>query len=229
MSRLGRASVIALPVALVALVGCGSDATRTAADDTPSASSPTSAGTPTGTGTASGPATAASGSTATDCPATTRTAIPDGTWTGPITMDVQGQGGKTGFGDSKGTGTMDLVVAGGKVTGGTWNVRWTSVGHADTGQAEATIRLTGKIRGTVNGTAAKPVLPGSWTIHGTAKITKPVHATAPVDESGKDSETMTVESTACDAVTGTFLPSFNSKNAAATFTGTARWVGTRKG
>ncbi|HET6152738.1 MAG TPA: hypothetical protein VFE15_07260 [Marmoricola sp.] len=236
MPRIPRASLAVLAVPLLALTGCGSSGSKPAAD----ASAPTTSPTVIDTGTADTPSqptgsetTASSGASdtptdaSTACPDIAKATIPDGSWTGPITMDVDGKGGSAGFGSTKGTGTMSVVVAGGSVTSGSWSVHWHSQGHADTGQAAATITLTGTIGGTVTGPATKPVLPGTWRIKGTATITKPVHASSPVDDTGKDSETMAVSSTVCDHVSGTFLPSFNSKDAAATFTGTARWEGRR--
>ncbi|MBO9522008.1 MAG: hypothetical protein J7518_10770 [Nocardioidaceae bacterium] len=166
--------------------------------------------------------------TPTACPSVGVGVLPDGTWTGPITMDVQARGGSAAFTSSPGVGTMTLVVARGQVTRGTWKVGWTSTGHAETAQAAATVDLTASIAGTVRGPVTLPVVAGRWALHGKASITEPVQQTAPIDESGRASTTMTVESTACDAVTGTFLPSFDAKDAAASFTGTARWVGTRK-
>ena len=80
----------------------------------------------------------------------------------------------------------------------------------------------------MKGTAAKPVMPDTWRIVGTAKVTRPVQTSAPFDETGKDSETLTIKDSTCDQVTGTFVPSFNSKETAATFTGTAEWVGRRQ-
>lgn len=164
--------------------------------------------------------------TPTDC-GSTPGEIPDGAWQGPITMDVDGKGGNAAFTSSKGTGTMKVVVENGSVKSGTWSLAWHSTGHAETAQASATVNLNAKIAGKVTGPAAKPVVSGSWNLHGKATVTKPRVLTVPIDESGQDAETMTVESTSCDQVTGTFLPSFNSKDAAATFTGTARWVGAR--
>jgi hypothetical protein len=236
MPRIPRTPLAVLAVPLLALSACGSSGSKPAADASGSAA-PTSAstGAPDSSGspsTTAGSATANSTATPTGsptiCPDLAKATIPDGSWTGPITMAVDGKGGSAAFASTEGTGTMAVVVAGGKVTSGSWSVHWHSHGHADTGQAAATITLAGTIGGTVTGPATKPVLPGTWRVKGTATITKPVHASSPVDDTGNDSETMQVASTVCDQVTGTFLPSFNSKDAAATFTGTARWDGRRR-
>lgn len=166
---------------------------------------------------------------ASDCPATGTATIPDGTWEGLITMDVDGKSSGGGFANSKGTGTLRVVVEKGTVKNGTWSLHWKSRGHADTGQAAATVTVDGNVTGKVKGPAAKPVVVGAWSISGRAEITKPIQQTVPIDESGQDTETMTVETTSCDDVTGTFVPSFNSKDTQASFTGTARWVGSRVG
>jgi hypothetical protein len=235
MPVLRTTSAVAIASAAVALTGCGASP-RTVGDDPGSSSSsaPTSAVSsatvPTEAATAAtstGSATPTGVATTTGCEATA--GVPDGTWTGPITMDVDGKAGNAGFASSQGKGRMKLIVKGGNVTSGTWKVTWTSEGHADTGQAAANIRLTGTIGGGARGPATKPVLLGTWAIHGTATITKPVHSSAPVDETGKDTATLALDSVSCDAVTGSFMPSFNSKDAAATFTGTARWSGRPQG
>jgi hypothetical protein len=49
----------------------------------------------------------------------------------------------------------------------------------------------------------------------------------PLEFSGKANETMKIEEADCAELTGTFIPSFNAKGSPATFTGTARWTGTR--
>jgi hypothetical protein len=164
--------------------------------------------------------------TAADCPTAGTAVIPDGTWEGPITLDVTGVAGVATT-KSSGSGELHALVQGGKVVQGTWHVAWHSVGHGATNGAEATVSLDAEIAGNVKGPAAKPVVHGAWSLSGTAKVTKPVTATVPIAESGQDTETMTVEATDCDAVTGTFVPSFNSKNSMASFSGTARWVGHR--
>jgi hypothetical protein len=235
MSVLRSTSAVALTTAALALTGCGSTPTKAA--DEPTGTAPTTAVAPTAgvtpsetptrstATTTSSPTVSTSAATA-DCAAD---AVPDGTWTGPVTMDVDGNAKDTGFGSSKGSGTMTMVVKKGHVTGGHWNVSWKSQGSADTGQAAATIKLDGTISGGMKGPATKPVLLGSWAIHGTAKITKPITSSAPVDETGKDTETLSIDSATCDEVEGSFLPSFNSKDTAATFSGTARWTGKPQG
>lgn len=224
-----------LPLALVLLAsGCGGGdeepaATPTDAATTASASASATAGTAT-------PSTPASTSTSTT-PTTAGTdgcsvaagAVPDGTWEGPIALDVRGTTNDAGqgYGDSRGTGRMRLVVTDGTITRGTWNVTWRSVGQASSGGAKATVRVTGTISGSVRGPARKPVLPGTWRLKGKVTITEPVQSSGPIDETGTDSETMKVTDATCSAVTGTFLPSFNSKDTLATFGGTATWTGTK--
>ncbi|MCW2783523.1 MAG: hypothetical protein JWP74_40 [Marmoricola sp.] len=119
-----------------------------------------------------------------------------------------------------------MVVAHGFVSSGAWSVRWTSTGHASTAQAAAHLEIAGLIKGRVGGTAAKPVVRGTWTIRGAVHVTRPVTSTAPINDHGADSEAMTLSRTSCDGVSGSFVPSFNSKSAAASFAGTAQWTGT---
>ncbi|MET3962189.1 hypothetical protein ABIE44_002123 [Marmoricola sp. OAE513] len=241
MSVVRRTSVAALSAAVLVLGGCGGDdqgpASSTRATGASASSQPP--GTPTGPAASADADPSAGASTSgepttsvgRDCSAIQ--GIPDGTWEGPLTMDVRGSGGgssgTSGFADSKGAGTLRVVVARGRVTDGTWTLTWKSEGHADTGRAAASIKLTGNVRGSVKGPATKPVLRASWKVDGTVEVTKPQKYSAPVNESGEDSETMKIVSADCDEVTGTFLPSFNSKDAAATFTGTAEWKGTPAG
>jgi hypothetical protein len=144
-------------------------------------------------------------------------------------MDVQGRGGRSTFTSSTGHGVLRMVVAHGFVSSGTWSVRWTSTGHAETSQAAADLEIAGLIRGRVGGTAAEPVVRGTWSIRGAAHITRPVHSTAPVRDHGAETETMTLAGTSCESVAGSFVPSFSSRSAAATFRGTARWTGTPVG
>ena len=161
-----------------------------------------------------------------DCPPHGAAVIPDGTWDGPVTLDVTGVAGLAPT-KSSGSGELHAVVQGGKVVQGTWRVTWHSVGHGTTNGAEATVALDAEIAGNVKGAAAEPVVHGAWSISGTARFTEPVTATVPVAESGQDNATITVKTTDCDTVIGTFVPSFNTKNAMASFSGTARWVGHR--
>jgi hypothetical protein len=239
MSVVRRTSVIAISAALLALSGCGGDDEKKPAssDPTTGTSATVSAtGTPTDAAESPGSELTSSSSASNDPTASTggdcatSKGIPDGTWEGPLTMNVRGSGGgtsgKSGYADSKGTGKLRVVVANSKVTKGTWSLAWKSEGSADTGQAAASITLDGTVKGILRGPATKPVLPGTWKIDGTVTVTKPQKYTAPVNETGEDTETMKILAADCDEVTGTFVPSFNSKDAAATFTGKAEWKGT---
>jgi hypothetical protein len=159
-----------------------------------------------------------------DCAAEHPTVVPDGTWKGPIKMAVQGEG-LSGQAFSGGNGTLKMVVKDGKVTGGTWAVNWHSTGTASEGGISTVIEIDGNIHGGAKGSAGKPFLSGNWSIHGKAVVS--IGATLPLDFSGSDTEDLTIEATSCDDVTGTFLPSFNSKGSPAKFSGTARWTGQR--
>jgi hypothetical protein len=207
-----RTSLASLLAVLLLLTGCSSGSDQPRGEKSHGPASETAAPSPT--------------ATASDCPSAGTAVIPDGTWDGPITLDVNGVAGVAAT-KSSGSGQLHAVVKDGMVVQGTWKVSWHSVGHGALNGAEAKVWLDTDIAGTVHGPAAKPVVHGAWAISGTAKVTSPVTATVPIEASGEDSETMTVEATDCDAVTGTFIPSFSSKNAMATFAGTARWVGHR--
>jgi len=211
-----RRVAIAALLALLVTTGCSSGE-----DKGPSASGASTTDTP-------GPAEASATPTATpiDCPPHGAAVIPDGTWDGPVTLDVTGVAGLAPT-KSSGSGELHAVVQGGKVVQGTWRVTWHSVGHGTTNGAQASVALDAEIAGNVKGAAAEPVVHGAWSISGTARFTEPVTATVPVAESGQDNATMTVKTTDCDTVAGTFVPSFNTKNAMASFSGTARWVGHR--
>lgn len=221
--------LVAVLVAALTLAGCGggsgsprtspSTSTTTAPSAAGSPSTPAAATTGTAGATPSPLSTPAGG-----CPPHT---LADGSWSGPVRMDVQGRGGRTTFTSSQGEGTLTLRVSGGTVTGGRWTVAWRSTGSAETANAKANLTLRGTITGHAAGTASAPRLRGTWHIVGTARITEPVQTSAPVDETGPDTETLEVSATGCDDATATFLPSFNSKDTLSTFRGRATWTGRR--
>lgn len=223
----------ALKAALVALVlvgtltSCGDDSkAATSVPDTSPAATATPTNTPSST-----PSTSASSTPQAQAPSgcgATGTVIPDGNWHGPITIDVHGDGATSDYADSRGTGQLTLIVRNGRVSSATWSLTWKSHGQAESGGATATVDLTGKVTGSAKGTATKPVLAGTWRIKGTAHVTRPAQSTAPFDESGTDQERLTVRASTCAQVAGTFVPSFTSKETAATFSGTAEWIGTRR-
>jgi len=161
-----------------------------------------------------------------ECTVGSQTTVPDGTWKGPIVMSVKGQG-LTGQAFSGGQGQLKMTVEDGKVKGGTWGVTWHSSGSSTEGGVTAEIEIDGEVGGGVKGSAAKPLVTGSWTISGTATVDIGGIGPLPLEFSGKASETMTIEEADCAELTGTFIPSFNAKGSPATFTGTARWTGTR--
>lgn len=161
-----------------------------------------------------------------DCASVALGTVPDGKWTGPIDLAVTGKG-LTGQAFSGGKGTMTMVVKNGKVTSGTWGVGWRSTGLSSEGGMNTKIKIRGVINGGVKGSAGQPQLRGQWRIVGTATVD--IVGAIPLDFSGKDTETLKIESTTCDAVSGTFIPSFNAKGAPATFSGTARWTGSKVG
>lgn len=220
-----KAALVALALVGV-LTSCG-DAKAGSVGPT---TSPTATATPTSTPSSTRSASASASprtQVSSECDAT-RTVIPDGSWHGPITMDVRGDSGSSSYADSRGTGELSLLVHNGRVSSGTWSLTWKSHGRAESGGATATVDLTGTVTGTAKGTASTPVLDGTWRIKGIAHVTRPTQSSAPFDETGIDQERLTVRAGTCAQVTATFVASFKSKETAATFSGTAEWLGTRR-
>lgn len=211
------------------LTGCGGSDEPTSTPST----TPTSSTAPASPdATASSPSSAPSASATAEAPATqtgcgSSRAVPDGTWQGPITVTMRGNGGK-GYDDAEGTGRLTLTVNDGNVTSGRWTLAWESHGEAQTDTASASIDLSGTVRGSARGTARKPVLPHSWRLKGNARVTRPQVIDSPINETGSGSAPLKVTASSCDRVEGTFVPSVTSKDAVATFTGTATWVATRR-
>lgn len=155
------------------------------------------------------------------------TAIPDGTWEGPVELDVLGSGNGVAV-NSRGGGQMRIVVEDGEVVGGPWRVDFTSEGEGEGDGVSVQIRIDGRLGGTVSGTADAPVAGGTATLTGTAKATAMgITQDVPIKESSSIDDTLTVESTSCDEVTASWLPSFSSRAnpAGISLEGTARWVG----
>lgn len=161
--------------------------------------------------------------------------IPDGTWTGPIKIVVVGSGKGAlvrTYSQIDDGGAMTVTVQDGKVTQGTWAVKFVSVGEFINGGAAGRLYLVGQIAGTVKGSAARPTLPGNWNFKAAVHLVSPVKTKLPIKAVGKDTEYMKIEQATCKAVSGTFIPSFNTKTVNApsgggVFSGTARWDGHR--
>jgi hypothetical protein len=226
MTSARRTPILAGLAALLVLTGCSSS-TGPGASGPPSGST---SGAPSGSPTAPAttPTVPAATVPPTACPSVGTAAIPDGSWTGPLTVTVRGIAPETA---TRGTGTGELqaLVEGGRITGGTWALTWDSAGPSTAKDSQSTVQLHGQISGTVTGTAAKPVLRGQWTVTGSAAVTAPVTATAAVDETGHGRAALVVRTTSCDAVTGRFAASFRSTDAYAASDSTARWAGRRTG
>lgn len=157
-------------------------------------------------------------------------ALPDGTYEGPLDLDVRGSVSDSGISvDSDGGGQMTIVVEKGKVTGGSWKLSWRSSGGGTDNDVKVHVELDGQIAGQMTGTADAPVAQGSWSINGKATATAMgITQDVPIKEGGSDASTLTVEATSCDDITATFIPSFNSKTqGVAVIEGVARWTGTR--
>lgn len=224
-------------VAVLALAGCAAESEpspESSAVVTPDTAAPATPP-PTSSPTASPPT--ASATTAPDlgtpgptpCPAIA--GLRDGTWEGPITVELSSDGDAE-FVASRGTGTLRVVVDGGEVADGSWTARWRSTGRAETEQASATITLVGTIGGTVSGTAADPTLTAAWRVRGTAEVTRPGRRTVPIDESGTVAARLAARVAArsgCERVRAVFRTSFTSKEAQATFTGDGVWQGRKVG
>ena len=223
MSR-RRTHLVVAPVAgLLLLSGCGTSSPMSL--QPPGPTSPTYAAATLTPATPTAPSPSATPPVlSVACPTTGKAPIPVGTWHGALRIELSGRSARGRYASTQGNGTLRLTVANGRVTAGRWSVQWHSQGHVDSGDASATIMLRGTLSGTASGPAARPVLSGIWAIHGTATITRPVRASAPVDESGRTSDPLRITSTSCDALTGTFAPSFTSKESRATYSGTARWI-----
>jgi hypothetical protein len=212
-------SLAGLVAALVLSTGCSSGAdgraagpARAASDAPPSAPATTTPGTTSGS--------------ASECPQPSGPGLPDGAWTGPVSINVRGHRADVRT-RGTGSGALQVIVEDGRVTGGTWAVTWQATGGSSAVGMQATVVLRGGLGGTVTGSAVEPVLLGTWTITGKATFSSPVQATAPVEESGRDRARLRVRTTACDRVVGTFSRSFRSTDAWAAAGGTARWVGRR--
>lgn len=162
------------------------------------------------------------------CPSTGSTSIPNGTWSGPLAVKVRGSAPGTAT-RGTGSGLLQVVVERGRVTGGTWTLAWDSAGPSTAKDSQAKVTLHGQVAGTVTGTAASPVLAGRWAITGRATVTSPVTATATINQARQTRATLSVRTTACDAVAGTFGPSFRSTDAYGATDGTATWTGRRTG
>lgn len=229
MPALPQAALVAL-VLVSTLVGCGDSKP---ASSSPTASTSVTSSTPTVTGT---PSATPSASPSADPQATPSSAgcdatgskIPDGTWTGPITADIRADQEQSGYDDSRGTGQLTMTVRNGSVASGTWSLTWKSHGEVKTSQASATVDFTGSVDGKADGSAAKPNLSAAWRIKGITEVTEPAQTSAPFDETGSDKAALRIKSSTCAQATGTFTSRFISKDTAATFTGTARWIGTRR-
>lgn len=87
------------------------------------------------------------------------------------------------------------------------------------------------ISGTVSGTTSQPILAGSRFFRGEANVVAPVPAShLPLEGTGTDIETLTIDDASCGQVSGSFIPSFNSRGSPVgpgIFLGTARWNGHR--
>ena len=164
----------------------------------------------------------------THCPTRGAAVIPDGSWSGPLTLRLARVAGVPAA-RSSGSGRMQLVVQGGTVVQGAWTVQWRVAGTGSTDSGEASVRLAAELAGTVHGPATAPDVHGAWTISGTVRVTSPVAATVPVARSGEGRAAMAVRATTCDAVTATFLLPTRRGYRLARLAGSARWVGRRAG
>lgn len=217
-------TVAALGAVLVLSAGCESTTGPAGGMPTLSAGAPASSGT---VGADATPSVSTRPSPST-CPSPGSRSIPDGTWSGPLAVKVRGSAPGSAT-RGTGSGLLQVVVEGGRVTGGTWTLAWDSTGPSTAKDSQAKVTLHGQVAGTVTGTAASPVLAGRWAITGRAVVTSPVTATAAINQARQIRAPISVRTTACDAVAGTFAPSFHSTDAYGSSDGTASWTGRRTG
>jgi hypothetical protein len=164
-----------------------------------------------------------------ECAGLAAGAIPDGTWTGPVDLVVDGNiASGTGAMTSTGSGTLTMTVAKGKVTKGEWTLDFVSKGQikmpSGSGRSDG---INVAITGAVFGPASAPRLSADWKANGLVTVTvQGFTVDSPVDVAGSAEVGMTVEESDCAEVTGTFIPSFNENaSGVAFFTGKARWTG----
>lgn len=165
-----------------------------------------------------------------ECAGVQEGSVPDGDWKGPITLGVNGSTANTsGSILSTGSGQMEVVVKDGKVTSGTWTMKFDSSGTLTTAESTATLKgVTGTITGTVSGPASKPALVGSAGIGGSIDVTVSGFSTnVPLGQTVTATAALTVDQSTCAKVGGTFIPSFNQNAGGyAVFDGIARWEAT---
>lgn len=158
--------------------------------------------------------------------------IPDGTWQGPIVLDVVGTGeGATGQINSTGKGEMKLTVKEGKVYG-PWKVTWRSSGTIVDHGIKIKIVVDGKAGGTASGSAKQPTMHDNWSIKGGVLVGVGGNSVAaPFEHSGNGKEYLKVTDSTCDVVNASFVPSFNTKGnpSGVSFRGNATWSGRRVG
>jgi hypothetical protein len=167
-----------------------------------------------------------------ECEAPPAGIVPDGTWSGPIALDVAGQPASlSGVILSDGAGQAQMTVAAGKVTGGTWSLQSSASGTVGDGEGSGTLNAAGFTisDGAIGGSAAGPVLTGTGALQGSIIVTAAgMTFDVPINEVHPAGATMTIVEVTCDAVTATFIPSFNEQaGGLASFSGVATWTGRR--
>lgn len=235
------ALALVVPAACRSSVGGGGAAPTTAAapttvaaaDATTSSTEPPDAE-PTTVAT-SAASTAAPATTVPACAATPGT-IPDGTWTGPIVLDIEATNSRaTGAVLSLGDGSLDVVVSGGQVTGGKWAMTAGSTGALTITGSKATI--TGNLTlkdGVPSGSASAVSLQGSADISGSLTIDTPqgAHIERPLNGTYTGDTTLTITRVTCDEVQASFVPAWKAKADALaggekSFDGVFRWTAHR--
>ncbi len=176
------------------------------------------------------PTMASRGAPATVSPTAARDCL-SGTWGGPIELQVTGagQGAAAGiYAITAGSGTMQLSIADGRVTSGTWSMAFHATGSAR-GETGSSVSLDVRATGSASGSTDDVVLAAQWNMTGTARVNVGGSiAQEPIDNTGTDSQHLQLKAVDCVHLSASFLPSFDSNtHDDAAFSGTASWSGTR--
>jgi hypothetical protein len=165
---------------------------------------------------------------AASCGAATGRSIPDGHWTGHITLDSTGSGTATsGAVYSLGDGELDIDVHGGAVTGGKWALTASSDGEVS--NQAATSHVTGTVTikdGAPSGTKDAVILTGTAETRGEITTTMSgISRTTPLNGSRATTTAVTILEATCDSIRASFLPDWNAKaGGRATISGTFVWT-----
>lgn len=156
--------------------------------------------------------------------------LPDGTWTGPITIATAGEGQVvSGTLTVQGSGTMTATVAAGTITG-TFSMSMHETGEISTEQATAhDVDIDVAVDGTVGGTPAVPTLDGQATISGSMVVTvQGADYPAPIQVTSAASAPLQLQQIGCDTAVATFFPTYAADTSGSfDVSGQLTWTATR--